>query len=202
MRQKGRLRFDDTMDYGNLLDNDYRLVGYHKKETFDSKGDLILLEFFNSYNDEESAFKNLMIKETRVYERNLNTSLPVKRTTNITWYNDEGDVVLSKVDVIKIYSNKKGFVANKRARRNIIDNASMYFYGQLMNNDYSTSQANADDFEDLTNSESSKYIKGNIQPLISSVTNSTDESKSEYREYMTLGMRDEIINIINITLAE
>jgi len=176
----------------------FNILGLHKKEYFDTKGDLIKIELYKSYDEETSIFTNLAITDERTYTRSPQTGLIIKRDTVITWYYEGGEVGHTTSTIEKYYSAKKGFVANKRARRNVIDQASMYLYSQLLANDAVNADSNVDDFESLTNSAQSKYINSNIQPLLDIITNSTDNTKDEYRDYITAAMQTVLLGILTI----
>ena len=170
----------------------------HKKEYFDANGDLYLIEYYTDYEQATDTFTNLAINEERTYSRDTNTGLLVTRTTDITWYDIDGAEAATKIGLLKYYSAKKGFVSNKRARQNIIDQASMYLFSQLLANDAVNADANVDDFESLTNSAQSKYINSNIEPLLEIITNSTDNTKPEYRTYITAAMQSVLLSILTI----
>lgn len=177
---------------------DFNILGLHKKEYFDSLGDLIKIELYQTYDEPSETHIDLAVVEDRVYTRSATTGLITKREITITWYYENGEVGSVVTSRVKYYSSKKGFVANKRARGNIIDQASMYLFAQLMANDPLTADANVDDFEDLTDSAASKYIKSNTQPLMNIITNSTDNTKPEYRTYITEAMRDVLLTILTV----
>lgn len=177
---------------------DYNILGLHKKEYFDANGDLYKIELYNDYNQETGVFTNLAVVEDRVYTRDSSTGLIIKREITITWYYEDGSVGNVRENVYKYYSSKKGFVANKRSRQNIIDQASMYLYSQLLENDAPTADANVDDFESLTNSSQSKYVNSNIEPLLLIVTNSTDNTKPEYRTYITAAIQTVLLGILTV----
>lgn len=189
----------------DITNENYNLFGLHKKEYFDSKGDLITLELYKDYDEETQTHTNLAIKENRTYTRDVNTGLLIKRVTQIIWYNVDGEECKTKTNINKYFSPKKGFVANKRARQNLIDNASMYLYSQLMTNnagDKTQTDIEVDDFESLTDAAQSKYIKSNTLPLLDIVTNSIDNTKDEYRVYITEAMQTVLLSILNINYAE
>jgi len=190
--------FRATKDQINPELVDFNILGLHKKEYFDSLGDLIKIELYQTYDEPSETHIDLAVVEDRVYTRSATTGLITKREITITWYYENGEVGSVVTSRVKYYSSKKGFVANKRARGNIIDQASMYLFAQLMANDPLTAHANVDDFEDLTDSAASKYIKSNTQPLMNIITNSTDNTKPEYRTYITEAMRDVLLTILTI----
>lgn len=202
MSERNRLygkNFRITGDKEDPRELNFNIYGLHKKETKDANGDIILIELFMNYDFENGTFSDVAVEELRTYVRDLATGLLTKRITNIKWYDVDGNVQSEKIGVEKFYSSAKGFQANKRARQNILDQASMYFYSQLIANDPLTAEANVDDFEGLTDSAQSKYVKSNTQPLLDIIANSTDNTKPEYRDYMTQAMRDTLLVILNIS---
>lgn len=196
---QGKQNLDNTYNYEDYKYTDYRLFGLAKQEIFDTNGDIKELNFYRNYDDVNDLFTQIAVKEFRTYTRSTATGLPTKRVTDITWYDENGNVILTKSNVTKYYSSDKGFKANKRARQNLIDKASMYLFGALMQIDATTAEANVENFEALSNNASNSYIKSNMQPLIDIITNSTDNTKNEFRSYMTVGIRDTLLTILNVT---
>ena len=181
----------------DITNVNYNLLGLHKKEYFDSNGDLNKLELYVNYNQATDVYTNLAIKEDRVYTRDSNTGLLTTRSTDITWYDMDGGVNATKSNQTKYFSAKKGFVANKRARQNLVDNASMYLYSQLMQNnggDKTLTDTQIDAFEDMTDSAQSKYIKSNANPLLDIVTNTTES-------YITEAIRTVLLSILDVSYA-
>lgn len=190
--------FRSTGDNSNPESIDFNILGLHKKEYFDANGDLTKIELFLDYDSVNDVYIDLAVVEDRTYTRSATTGLIIKRETVISWYDESGSVAKTSTTIAKYYSAKKGFTANKRSRQNIIDNASMYLFSQLAANDYPTADANVDDFEDLTNSAQSKYINSNTQPLLDIITNSTDNTKPEYRDYITPAIQTALLSILTI----
>ena len=181
---------------------DYNLFGLHKKEYFDTKGDLNKIELYTDYDDINDVYSGLAIKEDRIYLRDATSGILKTRTTTINWYDVDGGVNETKENITKYYSAKKGFVANKRARRNLIDNASMFLYASLMQNnlgDAAQSEIEVEDFEDLTNLAQSKYINSNTNPLITIITESVDVNSDNYRSYITTAMKDTLLSILDVS---
>ena len=188
-----------TGDSNDCRNENFHLYGLHKRETFDSKGDIIRVEYFKDYDPVTPEFSNLAVDETRTYTRDANTGLPVSKATNIDWYDDQGNIQAQKLSVTKYYSPENGFVLNKKSRKSLIDKASMYLYSALIAADPLTAEANVEDFEDLTDLAQSKYVKSNMQPLIDIIANSTDNTKPEYRDYITTTIRDTLLLILNVS---
>ena len=192
---------DGSFDYTSNLNIDYRCLGLHKEEVFDINGDIVELNLYREYNDATEIYSEIAVKETRVYIRDAVTGILKKRVTDIKWYDEEGGVILTKTQITKYYTSKKGFRANKKARKNLLEKASVYLYGALMAVDSNTAEVNKDDFEELTEIAQAKYIKSTTQPLIDTITNSTDNTKPEYRDYITTGIRDTLLTILNVSYS-
>jgi hypothetical protein len=185
----------------DITDTDYNMLGLHKKEVFDNNGDLILIELYTNYNSTNKVFTGLAIQESRIYARNNVSGLPETRISNISWYDVDGNVLYSKNNRIKYYSAKKGFQANKKARTNIVESASMYLFQELLTDnagDVAATDLQIDDFEAFTTVERSQYINSNIQPLLDKVTNSADINHADHKTYMTEARRDVILGLLNI----
>ncbi len=153
------------------------------------------LELYTNYDSINDVYTGLAILEDRVYSRDANTGLLKTRVTNITWYDVDGNVNATKTNQTKYFSAKKGFVANKRARQNLIDNASMYLYQELMIanlGDKDATDLQIDAFEGLTDSAQSKYVKSNTIPLLDRLTNTTEP-------YITPSIRTVLLSILDIS---
>lgn len=196
--------FQATARSEDITQINFNLLGLHKKEFFDTNGDLHKAELYTAYDPETDVYTGLAITEDKVYLRDANTGLLKTRTTAITWYDISGAINVTKTNITKYYSAKKGFVANKRARQNIIDKASMYLYQELMianAGDKDATDLQIDDFETLTSIAQSSYIKSNTTPLIDIITNSTDNTTSDYRDYISVAMKTVLLSILDISYA-
>lgn len=162
----------------------YNLLGYHKQEIFDNKGDLITLRYFREYDEVNDVFSNKAIEENRTYTRDVTTGLLTKRQTTIDWFDESGNNVATKTNVTKYYSAKKGYAKNKRARQNLIDNASMYLLSQV-------GQTDATAFLRIVKSDINGYVGGDIQPLLDAISSSTET-------YMTQTIKDTLDVILNV----
>ena len=191
--------FQMTGDSEDCRHLNFGLYGLHKRETIDSKGDTIRVEYFKDYDPGTTTFSNIAVDENRTYSRDVNTGLAISKVTDIDWYDDEGNIQAQKQSITKYYTLEKGFRINKRARKALIDQASMYLFGVLIGNNPLTAEANVDDFQDLTDSAVSKYIKSNMQPLLDIITNSTEAAEPEFRAYMTADIRDGLLTILNVS---
>lgn len=202
MKQLFGNKFMATNNDEDITGYDFRLLGLHKKEYFDQYGDLFKIEYYTEYNIQTDMFSGLAIVENRTYTRDVVTGLLYMRTTNIEWYDVDGNVMQTKTNLTKFYSAQKGFTANKQARQNLIDRASIYLYSALMGIDPTTAVVNVDDYSALTNEAERNYIKGTIDPLLEIISNSTDNLKPEYRSYITAEIKATLLAILDITYKE
>lgn len=170
---------------GLLQNIDYRLNGYHKKQTFDAKGDLVTLQYYLNYNSGTGEYSDLMVQENRVYERNVTTTILEKRTITIQWFGS-GEEIATKV-IEKYYSATEGYDANKRARGNLINTASMYLLSQVGLTDGKA-------FLVTVSADISTYIDGNTQPLLDTISASTEP-------YMTQAIKDQLNTILNVSYS-
>lgn len=166
---------------GLVQNIDYRIQGYHKKETFDTNGDLISVEYYRNYDG--VTYSNLKVKETRTYTRDVTFGLMTKRDMTIDFY-DGDDIIYTKITE-KYFDSKKGYDGNKKARTNIVDNASMYLLSQI-------GLVDGKAFLRIVKSEITGYIHGDEQPLLNAISNSTET-------YMTGTIKATLDVILNVT---
>ena len=198
MKQLFGNKFMATDNTEDITGYDFRLLGLHKKEFFDEYGDLIKVEYYTAYDLSTDTFSDLAIIENRTYSRDTATGLLYQRINAIDWYDVDGNIIQTKTNLSKYYSAQKGFVANKRARQNLIDKSSLYLYSTLMTNDMATAVVNVDNFSELTNEAERNYIKGTIDPLIDIINNSTDNTLPEYRTYITATIKATLLYLLDI----
>lgn len=102
----------------------------------------------------------------------------------IHWYRNNL-VVATKAMPPKHYSAKQGYQANKRARANLIDTASMYLLSAV-------GKENATAYLVTLGNNMSFYKDGNITPLIDQIASATEP-------YMTETVKTQLNNILNVT---
>lgn len=163
---------------------DYRIQGYQKKPTFDAKGDLVSVEYYRHYDESTDEYSVLKVRETRVYTRDVNTLLK-KREMNIQWF--KGTSVMAEKNTVKFYTPEQGYDANKRARRNLINRASMYLLNEV-------GLTNGKAFLDTVSSAIATYVDGSIQPLLDGISNSSET-------YMTATIKGTLDTILNVTYS-
>lgn len=159
----------------------YDIQGYHKYLTFDNKGDLTGVDYYQGYDPETEDFSNLKVKETRTYTRAASTLLE-KRDMLIEWYG--GTQVVATKETVKYYTPELGYKANKRARQNLIDTASMYLLSTV-------GQTDAENFLDGVATAISTYVDGHIQPLLTLISDSAEA-------YMTATVKANLDGILNV----
>jgi len=167
-----------------LQDIDYRIQGLQKKLTFDAKGDLVEVGYYNSYTQATDEYSDLFVKETRTYERDETTGLMTKRTMVIGWFNGVPEEIAAKTTE-KHFSSLQGYTANQRSRQNLINNASMYLLSQVGLED-------AKIFLDGCSGDIATYVGGSIQPLLTTIADSP-------LVFMTPTIKATLDAILNIT---
>jgi hypothetical protein len=173
-----------TIDNLDEINYDFRLNGLHKKKEFDDKGDLVKVEYYQNYDENTSVYSNLKITETRTYTRDANSKLLIKRDNIIDWKEDDGVTNKKTKSTTKHYDSQSGYDNNKRAKRNIINKASMYLF-------FSIGEVNAKAFLVIIATEISIYIDGNNQPLLDLISNSTET-------YMTTEVKATLNTILDV----
>lgn len=174
-----------------ITEINYRIQGYHKKETFDANGDLTTVEYYANYDSGTETFSNLKVKETRIYTRDIGSGLLTKRDMTIEWYKGGGSLSDTKTTE-KHYDSQKGYKSNIKARKNLINSASMWLYGDLIAEfGQATGEANAKEFLRDVGSERGGYIAGDLQPLLDAV-------QASARAYITGARKSTLDTILNI----
>jgi len=164
---------------------DYRILGYHKKEIFDTKGDLATVEFYKNYDPGTDTFSNLRVKETRTYTRDAVTGLLTQRDMTIEWYGG-GEILMTTKTTTKFYNAQKGYVANKQARQNLIDKAAMYLVSQV-------GVPNSKAFWKTVRNEADDYVNASeVTALINAINASTEP-------YITQPIKDTLVAMLNVS---
>lgn len=159
---------------------DYRHLGLFKKEIFNSLGDFTTIEYYKNYDG--TTYSDLEVKETLTYSRDVTTGLLTERDIDIEWY-DKGSVIETKTTK-KHYTAAKGYNGNKKARQNLINDASMYLMSQVGKSDGTA-------FFKLVRAEVEDYISTSDMELVNFINNSTES-------YMTQSIKDTLSAILNV----
>jgi len=108
---------------------DYRILGYFKENSYDNKGDLTAVDFYKNYDEATKVFSNLKVKETRTCTRDAVSGLPTKRSTLIEWF--VGASVEATKTIERIYDAQEGYGLNINSRKKLLRDGSLYLFSQL-----------------------------------------------------------------------
>lgn len=185
----------------NLSFRKPNIVGLHEKPTMDSKGDIVLIEMYKSYNSETGVFSDLAVKEERVYERNA-LGIVSKRTTDITWYMTDGLEGYKKENLLKYYDGEEGLTQNQKSRSNLCNRAGLWLAQDLMlQYGAEIGETKAKEFLDSVSNDSNSYKNAiSIVPLVTAVNNTTYDYMLEDSIGVPEVSRKDVFNsIINIS---
>jgi len=168
----------------NPSDINYDIFGLIKKRTVIS-GELISVEYYSSYDEKTDIYSNLVVKESKTYNRD-SINIILSRTTKIDWYLTDGTVGCSK-ELIKYYAPDEAIAEGVERRRTMISFAKNTLLSELRKI-YSdtTSQQYAYDLLISLSTEIKYFEDGYTQPLIDGVNNST-------KSYLTINLKRLII---------
>jgi len=178
MKAAGSPNFKITGEMDNPSRLDYDILGLYKKPTI-IKGELVLVEYYRNYDG--VTYSDLVIKETRQYLRDPQTTLAYKRIQTSTWYMEDDSIGL-ELTFEKYYPMPQSIDEAIRRRSNIIGEAKIFTL-------YNIGLANSQDYMMALSHEINLYINGATQYMYDAVTNST-------QPYITQEIRDGIMLII------
>lgn len=162
------------------LNQDYRILGYNKTETVNSKGELSQVDFFQ---DLEKTI--LKVREIKVWERDDITGILNKQTETIKWYDGGGiDEVINKVgekSFIKNYSTVEGIKKNEKCRERLIEKSKEYVLNEIGYIKGMTAFAELVPYI-------STYIEGIKTPLLETISNSINTDLT--------ALKGELLNIL------
>lgn len=171
-----------------ITEIDYRILGYYRKDTRDTNGDLITREYYENYNN--GSYENLRVKETNTITRNAVTGIPEQRLTIIEWIS--GAEVIHTKTITKLYDVISGMYFNSKSREALILTAQQYIVNDFVTRFGAAGMNNAKAFLNSVSPERSTYIAGDIDPLIQAIQNTTDPNVSAEN-------KTELDTILNIT---
>lgn len=126
----------DSVGDGNVIKSDhppidvnYDIIGFAKKRTF-NQGELIKVEYFETYNPTAATFHNKVVVENRVYYR-INQLLN-SRIMNIAWIMDDGVTTGYTKTTYKNYTPLEAIQAGQSRRENVIADLEINVIGLLM----------------------------------------------------------------------
>jgi hypothetical protein len=176
---------------GDLIqDIDYRIQGYFKRKTYDSKGDEVLVEYFRDYDPVTKVYSNLMVKEVRTYSRSSLTGIPSQISVAITFY--KGDSIENEKTIEKYLNTTDGISCNEDSRLVLINTASSQFIGSMISEyGISAGMDKSKEFISTLSSEISSYKSGAIISLITAIN-------SSQQDYMTTARKSLLTTILNV----
>lgn len=152
------------------VDIDYDLLGYNKKRVFD-KGELLRVEYCESYNQGTGVYSGKVVEEVRTYYR-VNQMLN-RREMSINWYLDDGSIGHRKTTT-KYYTMLEVIQAGETRRANLISDLKITVIGLLMAASGATgiqAQNAGKPFLDSYSIEIAKYIQGFENDLKEAISN-------------------------------
>jgi hypothetical protein len=165
---------------GLIQNTNYNIQGYHKEFIFDAKGDLVTVNYYKDYDG--AVYSDLKVSEIRTFTRDVTTGLLTTRDMVINFH-DEGEIRCTKT-AKKYYEPVLGFEKNKKARQNLINNASMYLFEEVGKTDATV-------FWKLVKDEVDDYRTTGDMTLLTSISNSTEP-------YMTGVIKTTLDTILNV----
>jgi hypothetical protein len=149
----------------------YDIYGFIKKKTIVS-GELISVEYYRNYNSSTGVYSDLIVKETKTYERDT-LNIIISRRTKIEWYLNDESVGFTKV-VVKYYSPDEAITEGVERRKIMISFAKNTLLTELRKTyDDLTSQQYAYDLLISLSVEIKYFEDGYTQPIIDGINNST-----------------------------
>jgi hypothetical protein len=168
-----------TNSQENPVHIDYDVYGFHKQRNIVA-GELILVNYYRSYDQISEMYNDLILKEYREYSRDVNGMVKY-RTQTTEWIMTDESIGLTNT-TIKYYTQKEAIQEGIDRRSNLIDDAKVYCVNNLGLN-YSF---------DLLNSVATYvnlFKEGYTQPLRDSISAST-------KGYLTIQMKEDIVGIL------
>jgi hypothetical protein len=178
---KAKFKINESFD--SPENDDYDILGFQKKRTFNAKGELYLIEYYEDFDG--ATYHNLIVKEERQYIRDPQSGWVYMRLLTVTWYLEDDSVGYTKTSK-KFYSMPESYDEGKSRRGNVINNTSIYLLGLV-------GETDGIDFMNYVTTEIDLYVKGSVLPLINKVGATT-------KPYMLSGtpcVRDIILSLLN-----
>lgn len=173
-----KFKINNSEDSPELID--YDIIGLHKKRTI-TFGELVTVQYYNNYDG--TTYSDLVVEETRVYNRDAN-GLAQTRDLTIKWYY-KNDVVGLIKPTTKYYSPAESIEEGINRRSNIIAQAKIYTLGAV-------GQANAFDLLSTVKNEIQLFLDGYTDPLRNAINVST-------KPYLTQAIKDGIIENLRLS---
>lgn len=114
----------------DLSINTYKNRNFYKKITADATGYLNTVEYYKTQDPISGDVSNLKVRETYVYTTNVNTGLVEQEEVTIEWFQNEQSV--NSKTITTILSAEEAYLLGQVARTNLISNASMWLFNDLI----------------------------------------------------------------------
>lgn len=177
------------------VNQNYNILGLFEEIIESSLGDVVTKNLYRNFdvtkfNQEtgvmsEGCLTGKAVEEVLTYHRNTSGIL-YKRDHDVKYYGLDGVMYLRK-QWSDFYTIKKGYAKNQESFKNLLDKASMYLTSQA------GLTASRRVLRDLA-SEVTCYSKGDREPLLTAIANSTDEC-------MTVTIKQTLNLILNVNYA-
>ena len=175
--------FKITNNGRNPEQYDINLFGLHKKETIDTYGSLILIEYYKNYDG--ITYSDLVVTDEYIYNIGIN-DLVIDRTETIKWYMIDDTIGYTKI-ISKYYNATSAIYEGIRRRINLIEKAKVYGMTNIVGNHEVSGEPeipNSHWFFMQISDEANLYIQGiNKQGLIDVIQGSTES-------YLTQTIKD------------
>lgn len=170
--------------------------GLYRNEVCDTKGDLVLIGYYETREGTEEAYtySDPVVEETREYFRSAITGLGTHSTSVIRYY-CEDDSYWETATFTKYYNAERGYKLNQDARKVLLTRASMWLYADLISEyGYSDGDAKAKEFSNDIKTFKSEYMEADRSLLLNHIQNSE-------REYMTPTRKTVLDSILNVVYS-
>lgn len=163
---------------------DYRIKGYAKEKVYDTKGDLVEVNFYEEYDVPTKTYSRLAVKETRTVTRDVTLGIPELITVDIQFFKGDGTTVIATKQLVKPINSHDGMSVNEEARTRLVEKAQGYLLQEI-------GLANTQEFGADVTTERAAYISGTRQPIIDAINNSA-------RAYLTPTIKATLVAILDV----
>jgi hypothetical protein len=178
------IKFKINNSFDNPSSQDYDIMGFNKKRTF-VKGELKEVGYYKHYDYSANTYSDLVVLETREYNRNT-IGITTYRYLTSTWYLNDGNTGLTN-SYTKYYTEEEGIQEGIDRRGNMLSfaktsllNGLKAIYGEPTNQTY------AFDLLMSVKTQMDYFTQGYTQPLRDAVSAST-------KPYLTEGIKLAVI---------
>lgn len=140
----------------------YNLAELYEKITINNAGEVVLREYFTTYDSLTDTYSGLAFDEAVAFTRSLITGWIVSQETTITWYFEDNTVGCSEVNQ-RIFTLEEAYREGKTRRNNIADRCTIMVLAAL-------GEPTGIAFLNTAGAQINLYILGDTAPLIALVT--------------------------------